>query len=294
MTAIRETVFAAMVCVAPGQGFAQVAVPGDLPALGDSILRGSADSVRAEAHARFAEAFGKLLKEPASFTADFSGLRNVSVLASPDGMVRIYTWLLPAYAAGFSYHGFLQWRDAQSKQVTTVALAEGELDRLSAEKAPLDYKRWIGALYYEIVPVKGKPPYYTLLGWRGSAKEATMKVIDVLWFDNGKPVFGKPVFSTGHGDRHRILFEYNPQAAMTLQYDAKRKMIVFDHLSPPDTSMAGVYYSYGPDFTYDAFRLKGGRWHLKTNVEPRNRQGGPGSGQPGEFRNKDLYRPEMK
>jgi hypothetical protein len=40
----------------------------------------------------------------------------------------------------------------------------------------------------------------------------------------------------------------------------KRKKIVFDHLSPPKATLKGAEETYGPDFTYDAFIWKKGKW----------------------------------
>ncbi len=265
----------------------------ELIALGDAILNGSTDSVRLASNEAFKGTLRPMLSGPGSFEKSFDPVSSLSVLRSDDGRVRLFTWLLPTYDAGFRYNGFVQVRDPKTKAVTLLELAEAPLDRRTAEKATLDYKQWVGALYYEIITVKDRPrPYYTLLGWRGQASGSTMKVIDVLSVRDGNAVFGLPVFSTAHGDRHRILFEYNPQAVMTLSWDRRRKMIVFDHLSPPDSSMTGVFERYGPDFTYDAFRLSGRRWKLRTNVTPMNRDGSPAAPLKRDFRNKDFYRPD--
>jgi len=264
-----------------------------LIALGDSILRGSSDSVRLAANESFKAVLRPMLSGSGSFERSFDPVASLSALRSDDGQVRLFTWLLPTYGAGFRYNGFIQVRDPKTKAVTLLELAEAPLDRRTAEKTALDYKQWIGALYYEIITVKDRPrPYYTLLGWRGQASGSTMKVIDVLTIREGKAVFGLPVFLTAYGARHRILFEYNPQAVMTLSWDRRRKMIVFDHLSPPDSAMAGVFDRYGPDFTYDAFRLAGRRWKLRTNVTPTNRDGSPAAPPKRDFRNKDFYRPD--
>ena len=57
---------------------------------------------------------------------------------------------------------------------------------------------------------------------------------------------------------------------MSLRYEKKKKMIVFDHLSPSSPSLKGKYEYYGPDFTYDGFSFKKGIWHYRKNLEMRN------------------------
>jgi hypothetical protein len=182
-------------------------------------------------------------------------------------------------------------RDPKSGYVTALEMVPAPLVRREAEKRAYDYTHWIGALYYDIITIKDKPgPYYTLLGWRAQMA-SNMKVIEVLSFDGGKAVFGKPVFHIDLGDRYRILFEYHPRAMMTLRYDAGDKMIVFDHLSPPDSSLAGQYESYGPDFTYDGFKKTRRGWKLMTHIEPKNRTGSRTNPEAGEFKNKEFYKP---
>ncbi len=259
--------------------------------LGDSILKGSTDSVRLAAHDRFKTRLESILLTSGSYDLDFSAVTNLSVLSSSDGRIRVYTWLLPSRDGIFAYHGFIQAHDPKTEYVTTLGLKEAPLQRNEAEKRAYDYTSWIGALYYDIITVKDRrKPYYTLLGWRRQP-ESNMKVIEALSVDKGKAVFGKPVFETDFGRRYRILFEYHPRAMMTLRYEPGDRMIMFDHLSPPDSSLAGHYPSYGPDFTYDAFRLSRNKWKLMTNIEPRNRTGTRTNPDAEKIRNKEFYRP---
>ena len=58
---------------------------------------------------------------------------------------------------------------------------------------------------------------------------------------------------------------------MALNFDAKEKMIVMDHLAPEDSRFEGQYQFYGPDFSYDALKFKKGAWIFERDVFAKNR-----------------------
>jgi hypothetical protein len=43
-------------------------------------------------------------------------------------------------------------------------------------------------------------------------------------------------------------------------------MITFDHLIPQDPSTEGIYYTYVPDGSYEAFQWKHGKWNYISSV----------------------------
>jgi len=116
----------------------------------------------------------------------------------------------------------------------------------------------------------GTNPYYVLLGWKGNTVKSTKKVIEVLSFKNDQPQFGMPVFEEKGKLKKRIIFEYSQQASMLLRYVPEQHLIVFDNLVPPDKKTLGKPETYGPDFTYNGFRLKNGRWEFADNLDMRN------------------------
>jgi len=133
----------------------------------------------------------------------------------------------------------------------------------------VDNRKWYGAQYYKIIRVDADRPYYTMLGWKGFTAKSTKKVIEILSFKNDKPVFGLPVFDNSRNHK-RIIFEYTRQASMLLRYVSEEHLIVFDHLSPPDDKQKKDLESYGPDLSYDGYRLKNGRWEFVENLDMRN------------------------
>ena len=71
-------------------------------------------------------------------------------------------------------------------------------------------------------------------------------------------------------NKQRIIFEYSKQVSMMLNYLPDDSRIVFDHLSPPDPNLKGKFDFYGPDMSYDGFRLVNGRWRLTEDLELKN------------------------
>jgi hypothetical protein len=138
------------------------------------------------------------------------------------------------------------------------------------EDSITDNRRWFGAEYYKIIPVNAVKTYYVLLGWKGNTVKSTKKVIEVLSFKDDKPVLGLPVFDENGKNRKRIVFEYTRQASMLLRYVPEQKLIVFDHLAPPDPKLKNQKDTYGPDLSYDGYKLENGKWIFRENLDMRN------------------------
>lgn len=262
----------------------------------DSIQKGSTDSVRIRHAEMFDNLLFEMLKKKGSMEYHFDSLKNLSVLTSKNKLLRVYSFVCPLKNGMlYRYFGFVQFRNKKDENHNVVKLTDAMPDKQVAEKLMLNPQNWMGALYYKLIStsVKGKT-YYTLLGWRGNDQETTIKIIDILTIEKEKISFGAPLFQTDFGMRQRILFEYNARAVMSLNYDEKKKRIVFDHLSPPSPQLAGNYKSYGPDFTYDAYQWKQGKWVLIKNVELRNPRSSDPSSPSKKIKQKEFYKPERE
>jgi hypothetical protein len=117
--------------------------------------------------------------------------------------------------------------------------------------------------------VKTDVKYYLLMGWNGWDNTANYKVVDVLSFDETdsmKVNFGAPIFYFDRIPKARALFKYADYATFTLNYSHVRRgpfkmlskrMLVYDHLSPPQLSRPTDQYDLGPDGSYDALNFYG-------------------------------------
>jgi hypothetical protein len=241
----------------------------------DSMSRGSTDAIRNAYCALFNPLLLDILKSPISFDFVFDSLKTLSALKSSDGQVRIFTWFLQSRETGtFNYFGLIQKRNAKTGKFSIHGLMEKKHDTDFAEINVLKVDEWYGAVYYDIIERKiNKKICYFLLGWQGHDRLSTRKVIEVLDFDFWDNVdFGMPVFMGQPGPKikYRVVFEFAASAVMLLRYDKKKRMLVFDHLSPSSPSLKGNFSSYGPDFTYDGYRFRKGKWIYRKNLDLRN------------------------
>jgi hypothetical protein len=239
------------------------------------MQRGENDSSRFAASSVYYSIVNFILADSSSFTASFDSVPNLSVKTSPDHTFRLYTWVTSNYAGSeYRYFGILQTQNSSAskvrgqrgKKINLFPLNDSTevIDKPLSRKLKADH--WYGAIYYSIIADerKGKK-YYTLLGWKGKNETLTQKVIDVLSFENGKPVFGLPVFKWNNIYNHRVIFEFTSQAVMSLKYAEAKKILVFDHIGK--STLTGVI---GPDGTYDAFKYVKDHWEFEPDVDVDN------------------------
>lgn len=244
-----------------------------LQVLGRQMINNETGPERLNAGYAFAKMLVRALKVPRSFNFGFDSLKAITIQNAPDRHFRIFSWHIMFDDGSYRYYGAIQMNNPDGK-----LQMYGLTDYSPAIKNPADTvttnDKWYGAQYYSIIPVtfNVRTPYYVLLGWKGNTIKTTKKVIDILWFKAGKPVFGMPVFDGDKDNAHssRIIFEYSRQASMLLNYRPQEGLIVFDHLAPPDTRMKGKFEAYGPDLSYDGFKLANGRWKLVADIPLKN------------------------
>ncbi|MCK4661223.1 MAG: hypothetical protein KAT68_00045 [Bacteroidales bacterium] len=215
-----------------------------------------------------------VLTNSLSFDYPFDSLNYMGKLKSPDKLFRIYNWNLNYNDGSYEYFGYIQYYDKKKKEYNNYQLIDLSEKIDDAEFVMLNYQKWYGALYYKIIPVKfANKKYYTLLGWDGNNDYTNKKIIEILYFSkSGKPYFGKNIFKIKKIRKKRIIFEYANMASMTLRYDDKLKMIVFDHLSPSKPIYKEQYEYYGPDFSYDGLFFKNGKWNFVSDIDVRNQK----------------------
>lgn len=205
-------------------------------------------------------ALENILLNQASIDFNFDSLKECSRIRSSDGKVRIITWNIYKSDESYFYFGFVQLRTPNGCETFKL------IDKSSSIKSPelhtAGADKWFGMLYYSIVDCGD---YYTLLGWDGNDKLIKRKFIDVLYFKNGNPVFGKDVFEFPNKNPKRVMFEYSSEVSMSLKYYPAYKRIVFDHLAPRDPMMEGQYQFYGPDFSVDALKFSKGKWKFEAD-----------------------------
>jgi hypothetical protein len=264
-----------------------------ISALGDSILRGSNDSIRVNANNDFTARFKNLLQSPNTFDYAFDSLKNVSKLKSDDNLIRIYTWILPTDSGRhYQYFGFVQYRNSKLKTFKTTTLIDAAPDSTGFLKKTFKPDTWYGALYYKIITVKNNDQtYYTLLGWKGNTLLTTKKVIDILYIKNNNLLFGAPILQNDKKMQSRIVFEFNAQTSMLLHWDERNHKIIYDYLGPANEAGSKMPETYGATMIYDALNWKKGKWNYAHDIDIRNEED---SEKPGYTKSKkrNYYTPE--
>jgi len=240
--------------------------------LGSKMVNNEEDVERKSANYAFIKTLTTALKLPGSFSYKFDSVKTVSITNAPDGRFRIFSWYVMNQDGSYRFYGTIQMNTGTAPLVM-YPLADYSAFISSPQDTVTDNTKWYGAQYYQIIPVTAANPYYVLLGWKGNTVKSTKKVIEVLSFKNGKPVLGMPVFIDKATVKSRIVYEYSRQVSMMLKYIPEKSAIVADHLSPPDKKMKDRPDTFGPDLSYDAYRLVNGKWEFKEDIDMRNMAG---------------------
>jgi hypothetical protein len=244
-----------------------------LKQISHKMVNDSIEPERYNASYKLIKTLVNALKTPYSFNFPFDSVKTISIQSSPDKRFRIFSWHVMNNDGSYRYYGTIQTNKPDGK-LELLPL----IDYTSVFKNPSDSittnDKWFGAQYYKIIPVLNNAPfpYYVLLGWKGNTVKSTKKIIEILYFKDGKAYFGMPVFDGDQDNpgKKRIIFEYDRRASMFLNYEPQINTIVYDHLAPPDPKLKGKFELYGPDFSYDGFKLVNGRLKFVSDLELKN------------------------
>lgn len=207
---------------------------GRLSELADSMLNAIPSEIRFEFGLEFARTLMDALNKEGAENYPFKTLATkIHIHQSPDGQFRLFNWLIAPGNHIKRYYGVIQTKQGDIFPLTNVSeRVESDYFRKTA-----DSRNWYGAEYYRILENEaGGRKYYILFGLNSHGIYSNKKLLDVLYFENGKPFFGLPVFQLGnHGQaisglQTRVLWEYKKDALFHLNYDSSLKMIVFDRL----------------------------------------------------------------
>ena len=228
------------------------------------ILQGRNPEDRFTADSQFTKTFVRALQIKNSFYYPFDSLITIAKVVPKDSTFKIFTWQLPISADVIRQHGAIQMKTPDGSLKLFPLLDKSDLinnidDTITSNAA------WIGALYYKVIEEKsfGKN-VYTLLGFDDNNINSDRKIIEVLTFEDGKPVFGGPFFSFPDNSLNkksiaRYVMEYKKNAGPRLTFDNDMNMIIYEHLIS-ETGEVQKKYTYIPDGDYEGLEWKNGKW----------------------------------
>ena len=200
---------------------------------------------------------------------EFKNIKNISSLISDDNKVSFVTWPVLYSDNSFKYFGFVRYYENDFGRYTVEKLTDNSDKIINPERQNLSTDNWYGAFYYKIIYKKfKKDKIYVLLGWNGNNDLSNQKLIDIFYMnEDNEATFGKDIFESENGIKKRLIFEYKEGIAMNLRYNKKKKMIIWDHLSPSKPELKGHYEYYGPDLTFDALYFEKGIWKYISDID---------------------------
>jgi hypothetical protein len=242
-----------------------------LAGLGEQMVRSFDEETRVTCGKNFIMQFSRALRVEGSFYYPFDSLKNVMRLISPDGLFRIFTWNVATNDEKFRYFGVVQMNPEMLKKLNKdmplynsfYPLIDRSDSLASFLYTETSADRWYGATYYKIIKTThSKRDYYTLLGWDGSGDKTNKKIADVMFFKEGKPRFGAPIFDLKRKTVfYRMVFEFNDKASMTLRYEEKRKYLIYENLVVDKPGNEYSFEHYFPDGSFDYMIWnKKGQW----------------------------------
>ena len=221
----------------------------------------------------------------------------VSVLTSPDGHLRLFTWAVIRDNGEFECFGIVQFYNEREEEYQFATLHDRSDDLLNREESLLTPDNWLGAVYQEIIQVSTSDrTWYTLLGWNGVDNLTDRKVIEPVTIRGGKVQFGGPLFRRERNLR-RIVLEYANEASVHLAYETqyvqeiervrekvkgtnrhrtvekvhehKEQLIIFDEVEPQVPGMEGLFQYYMPSGTELAYAFVDGKWEQRKGAQGR-------------------------
>jgi len=235
-----------------------------LQSIASQIVEGRSTESRFRSDSLFTKMFVRALKIKNSFYYPFDSLHSISKLFPADSTFKIYTWQMVVNDDITRQHGAIQMRTADGSLKLFPLIDKSDVTVNEDDTVGNNYG-WMGAVYYSLIEKHafGKD-YYTLLGYDENNISSNKKVIEVLTFQEGQPVFGGPYFSFPDNGvlqnfRARYIMEYKKDASPRLTFDADQDMIVYEHLIS-ETGEPQKKYTYIPDGDYEGLVWRDGKW----------------------------------
>lgn len=229
--------------------------------------------------ARFLEDFDLEVTENGPDWVTPQTLPFVSRLTSDDKLTEIFTWALKRSEDSYLAYGLIWTKNKKTGEVKTFRLEDKGETLKNTETKNLGRNSWLGCVYYSITDIsKGGKRMFLLLGYGGNTPQVRRKVAEILSFNNvGEVQFGAPVFETPKRKFNRVVLEYSAQATVSMKFDPETQTLFYDFLVPVSDVYIGNPAFYGPNGSYDGFKLKGGKLIFIKDADARNADQGLGN-----------------
>lgn len=224
----------------------------------------------------FLTCLANICEYPEAMDFLFTKVTNMSVLQSPDGKLRLFTFMVPQQNYQYKHLGWMIYKDGDLYK--SVQLQDNAFGGRTLLYRALPPSQWYGGLYYDIIEKeKEDQTVYFVLGYRSVSPQVQQKFIDAITISEGVVRFGIKAFRIGEfndienpAPPYRLMMSYSSEYGAMMKWDNNYGGILMDHVAPPDIKQKGLYMTYGPDFSYDALIWEDENWFLEENISFEN------------------------
>jgi hypothetical protein len=233
----------------------------------DTILRNrlNADSI-------FTRALVQTLKNPYSFKYNFDSLTAIKHIISSDGRFKFFSWQLDLGDGTYRQRGAMQL-PTNDGQLKLLAFFDNSDFVQNNTLGVYDRKKWIGAIYYDIIPLQyNGTTIYTLLGFDENNTTVSKKIIEVLRFENEEPILGgdffkfpsDPTYPIGTIDR--FIYNFKKGSNANIKYEKLQNRIMISELASTDNDLKNQE-TLVPSGNFKYFAWINNKWELSKKEE---------------------------
>lgn len=207
----------------------------------------------------------------------WNSLEFIGRISSKDQKVKIFTWHLTDKSGKQKYFGLIAQREGKKNKrkekldFKVIHLNDKSESMRNPQTPTLSADNWYGSVYYRISTfIHRKQTWYVLYGYDLNDSFSNRKSLEIMTIDKKGDVEFDGTIHIKDKVVKRLIFEYSSEVVMSVNYDEKLNMIVWDHLSPLEPLFRGNYRFYSPDGSYDGLRFEKGEFYLVEDVDARN------------------------
>ena len=200
-------------------------------------------SYRLNADSIFTRALVQTLKSPYSFKYNFDSLTAIKHIISPDGRFKFFSWQVDLGDGTYRQRGAMQLPTNEG-QLKLLPFFDNSDFIQNITLGVYDRKKWIGAIYYDIIPVQyNGETIYTLLGFDENNTSVSKKIIEVLRFENDEPILGgdffkftpDPTYPIGTIDR--FVYSFKKGSNAIIKYEKLQNRIILSELASTENDL---------------------------------------------------------
>lgn len=227
---------------------------------------------RLTADSLFTRALVQVLKNPYSFNYTFDSLIAIKHLRSPDDRFKFFTWQIELGDGTYRQRGAIQL-PSQDGQLKLLPFFDNSDFIQNNTIGVFDRKKWIGAIYYDIIPITYHgETIYTLLGFDENNTSVSKKVIEVLRFENEEPILGgdffkfpsDPTYPIGQVDR--FVYTYKKGSNAMIKYEKLQRRIIISELASTTKDLKNQE-TLVPSGNFKYFAWLNNKWELSLTEE---------------------------